>query len=212
MKYFFSVEGKTEELYLQWLQQKLNGESSKFSVSFDVKVKDPIGRVKGLSVPQKITIYHLCDVESLGEEHQKKFKKLLDQMREAEQLGKQVKYSLGYCNFSFELWILLHVTNATRGFSDRSQYLGEINTNFHENFSSMKEFKREESLKHLFEKLTFEDILRAIKRAKNITRERETQFCKLEQYKKFQYYKENPSLSLGEIFEEILKKIGIKTG
>ncbi len=206
IKFYFSVEGRTEELYLQWLQKKLNCHSKQFRISFDIKVKDPIGRVKGMTISQKVTIYHLCDFESLSEEHQKKFKNLLDQMCEAEGLGKQVKYQLGYCNFSFELWILMHVTNSVRSLANRSQYLNEINANFGENYSSMKEFKREENLKHFFEKLSIEDVKHAVVQAKRLMREKE---ANPEQYKKFFYFRDNPALSLGEIFEEILWKAGL---
>lgn len=39
-KYYFSVEGETEKMYLEWLQQRINEESDlKFKISFDIKVE-----------------------------------------------------------------------------------------------------------------------------------------------------------------------------
>ena len=40
--------------------------------------------------------------------HQDQFYKTLKRMKEAQNLGRQIKYQLGYSNFTFELWIILH--------------------------------------------------------------------------------------------------------
>ena len=59
-KYYFSVEGETEQLYLKWLDNTLNKiEESEYKVSFDCPVqKNPIKRAKSLVVTKKTEIYH----------------------------------------------------------------------------------------------------------------------------------------------------------
>lgn len=209
--FHFSVEGETEAIYLEWLQGIINtANETSFSVRFDVKVCPPISYVKSTTISQPTTICHLCDYESSGEEHRKRFMRLLDQMREAEKLGKQVRYILGYCNFSFELWILMHVTNAQKSLSDRSCYLKELNKAFHVNFSSMKEFKKKRNLKNIFSKLSLENVRLAIERSQVLMKQKNEDLAKPEIYKKFDFYKENPSLSVGKIFADIFNKLKLK--
>lgn len=209
-KFFFSVEGETEVLYLKWLQKAINtSPNASQTVIFDVKIDDPVGRVKGMQVTSATRIFHLCDYESSGEEHQKKFLHQIDAMRQAEKLGKTVRYNLGYCNFSFELWILLHAIDAKKCLSNRSQYLTEINRAFDENYKNLAEFKNGKNLSQFFEKLSIQDVIEAVKRAEDITKFNEANGYQLLTHKKSSYYRENPSLSLGAVFREILHSCGL---
>ena len=56
------------------------------------------------TTPQAI---HICDVESNEQVHVDKFKNILSEMREAK-AQKKISYVLGYSNFTFELWMVLH--------------------------------------------------------------------------------------------------------
>ena len=211
MTFHFSVEGETEKLYLERLQELINAsDEAAFSVRFDVKVSSPTSYVKGTAISQPTTIYHFCDYESNSEEHQKRFMHLLDEMKKAEKLGKQIHYVLGYCNFSFELWILMHVTNAQRSLSDRSHYLKELNKAFRKSFTSMKEFKKEQNLNLLFKELSLENVRQAIKRSQNLMKQQNEYAEKPKRYKKFDFYESNPSLSLGKIFTDIFNEIKLK--
>ena len=108
-KYYFSVEGETEKWYLDWLQDLINNSDASCKVSFNSKVeKDPVKYVKGLSIQGKTTVFHFYDYESNESDYQKQFEKVMDRMREAENLGKTIKYQFGYSNFTFDLWIVLH--------------------------------------------------------------------------------------------------------
>lgn len=51
-KYYFSVEGETEQWYLQWLQNQINNtEEAEYTVSFDCRVqKNPLKRAKSLVI------------------------------------------------------------------------------------------------------------------------------------------------------------------
>ena len=64
LKYFFSVEGETEELYLKWLENEINSDdNAKYRVSLNPDTREPIKFVKSLNTLGKTTIYHLMDYE-----------------------------------------------------------------------------------------------------------------------------------------------------
>lgn len=101
-KYYFSVEGETEQWYLKWLQDTINGtEQASQRVSIDCPVKkDPLKHAKTLNVTQKIEVYHFFDYESAEQVHVDAFTKTLDNMKKAERIGKQITYRSGYSNFT----------------------------------------------------------------------------------------------------------------
>ena len=65
-KYYFSVEGETEQWYLKWLQNTINDISErKYNVKLDLKIeKDPLSRAKGITILEKTEIIHIFDKES----------------------------------------------------------------------------------------------------------------------------------------------------
>ena len=107
-KYYFSVEGQTEELYFEWLEKEINKcPDTSCRVSFDCQVEpDPIKRIKKMNIIGKTEIWHIYDYESNGLEHRKRFFDTIDKMTKAERMGKQVKYLLGYNNLTFDLWMI----------------------------------------------------------------------------------------------------------
>ncbi|MBQ7265664.1 MAG: RloB domain-containing protein [Firmicutes bacterium] len=122
-RYYFSVEGECEKLYLQRLDNIIKGENSPFNVAFSVKVeKHPLKYIKALPITEKTTVYHLIDFGDMGETEQKTFKNALDNMKEAQKY-KSVIYKLGYSNLTFELWLILHKIKFTRSIASKSTYL-----------------------------------------------------------------------------------------
>lgn len=207
-KYYFSVEGETEQWYLQWLQKTVNESKTAYSVKFDSKIqKNPLKRAKQISVLEKTEIIHLFDRESENAVHTKEFKQTLDKMKAAEKIGKNIKYHSGYSNFSFELWIILHKIDFYKTLSCRKQYLPVINKIFQEQFQNLKEYKEEQNFKKILNQLTLKNVSKAIDRAKTITNNNKKNGYKPEQYKGYKFYKENPSLSLWEFIEKILIEI-----
>ncbi len=206
--YYFSVEGETEKWYLEHLQSLINSsEKAEYSVRFIVKIKkDPREMVKALTFTDKITINHICDIESNSDEHTKIFHTTLDNMKSACSMGKKVSYRLGYSNFAFDLWIALHKGDCNAQLADRKQYLKYLNNGFMEQFTSMDEYKEEDNFKRCLEKITLDDVLAAIERAKKIMSNNQSSGYILYEYKKYTYYTENPSLSVHEIIEDILKQ------
>lgn len=206
-KYYFSVEGETEQWYLKWLQYLINQTpESEYNVSFDCQVqKNPLKRAKSLVVTGKTDIYHFSDYESDEEIHMKEFKETIDNMKKAKGLGKQITYQFGYTNLTFDLWIVLHKSNCAGSCAHRRQYLGPINQAYNENFENMNDFKHENNFKRVLGQITLSDVIDAIVRAKLIMQRNKENKCILYEYKGYSYYKENPSLAIGGIIEKIMK-------
>ena len=210
-KYYFSVEGETEQWYLKWLQNTINDISErKYNVKLDLKIeKDPLSRAKGITILEKTEIIHIFDKESEEPIHQDQFYKTLKRMKEAQNLGRQIKYQLGYSNFTFELWIILHKIDFNTPLNHRSQYFSFINRAYEEQFSNLDDYKRENNFKQILKKLTIYDVKEAIKRAKDIMNKNKENGYNLENYKGYKFYKENPSLSIWGIIEKILYECGL---
>ncbi len=190
-KYYFSVEGETEKWYLDWLQKTINAiPESKYNVRFDSKIqKDPLARVKGMTLLEQTEITHVFDRESEDPIHTKQFQETLDRMSEAEQLGKDINYKLGYSNFTFELWIILHKTDCNGAKTNRKQYLFDLNKAYNEKFEDLKEYKRENDFKRILKKLTINDVIFAVRRSEIIMKRNKESGYKPQKYKGYSFYK-----------------------
>ena len=211
MTYYFSVEGETEKWYLDWLQNCINEcDEAKYKVKLDSKIeKDPLVRAKSMTILGKTEITHVFDRESEDELHTKQFMTTLDRMKEAEKLGKNIKYKLGYSNFTFELWIILHKQSCNGSFADRTKYLPIINHIFGEKFENLDQYKKEDNFKRCLSKITFDNVVEAIKKADVIMRENEINGKKKLEYKGYSYYEDNPSLNISECIKSILIDNGL---
>jgi len=138
-KYYFSTEGETEELYLKHLEKLINADKKR--VAFVVKASRPMSFIKQITFLNRITVYHLFDVESNETEYVSRFKTTLDEMKGAERLGKTVIYKTCYSNFTFELWMILHKMEQNGAVAGRKNYLVGINKAFNKKFQSLNEFK-----------------------------------------------------------------------
>lgn len=204
--YYFSVEGETEKWYLDWLQNTINADpDAKYTVKLDSKIqKDPLARAKRITVIGKTEITHIFDYESEESVHVLQFRTALDRMKEAQSSGKDIKYQLGYSNFTFELWIVLHMANCNGTLTHRGQYLAPLNRAYGENFENLDQYKHEDNFKRILKQLTLDHVRAAIRRSKTIMQRNQADGCVLQQYKGYKYYKENPSLSIWEAIERIL--------
>ncbi|MBS6645231.1 MAG: RloB domain-containing protein [Clostridiaceae bacterium] len=204
--YYFSVEGETEKMYLDWLQSVINTEpEAKYIVKLDSKIqKDPLARAKRLTILGNTEITHVFDRESEESSHVKQFQITLDQMKAAQNIGKSIKYRLGYSNFTFELWIILHKADCNRPLTHRSHYLVPLNRAYGEKFENLEQYKQTDNFKRVLGKLNLDNVRQAIRRAKVIMRRNEESGYIPQQYKGYKYFKQNPSLSVWEIVEKIL--------
>ena len=128
----------------------------------------------------------------------------MDRMAETKSLRKQITYKFGYSNFTFDLWMILHKMDCRGAFSHRKQYVTPINRAYGEKFENMDEFKHEANFKRCLKKLTLEDVIEAVNRAKAIMEINKQNGYTLHQYRGYSYYKENPSLMVWEIIEKVL--------
>lgn len=149
--YYFSVEGDTEQWYLEWLQRMINAEPDvRYTVKLDSKVqKDPLARVKRMTMVGKTEITHIFDYESEEESHTKQFKMTLERMKDAQNTGKNIKYHLGYSNFTFDLWMILHKADCNGPLTHRRQYLTPLNRAYGENFENLDQYKQEYNFKRI---------------------------------------------------------------
>lgn len=206
-RYYFTVEGETEQWYLQWLQNKINeNPAAQYKVSFDCPVQtNPLKRAKSLVVTSKTVIYHISDYESDEPTHVRQFTDTMDNMKKVKELGKQISYHFGYTNFTFDLWIILHKSDCNTSYIHRRQYLDPINRTYDKNFESMDEYKHEGNFKGILSKITLPNVIEAVNRGKKIMQTNHDNGYILQQYKGYHYYRENPSLAIWEAIEKILK-------
>jgi hypothetical protein len=210
-KYFFTVEGETEKWYFEWLQRTINlTPAVLYTVKFDCHIqKDPLKRAKGLVSLEKTEITHVMDLESEEEIHVQQFETALDRMKSAERIGKSIKYNLGYSNFAFELWIVLHKADCNGSLTHRRQYLLSLNRAYDEQFENLDHYKHEDNFKRILGKLTLDDVGQAVRRSKAIMQAKQENDYILHQHKGYRYYIENPSLSIWGIIEKIMMKCGL---
>ena len=210
-KYYFSVEGETEQWYFKWLQNLINETAdSEYKVSFDCPVqKNPLKRAKSIVVTGKTDIYHISDYESDDEIHVREFRETMDNMKLAKELGKQINYKFGYTNLTFDLWIVLHKSNCNGALSHRRLYLQHINRAFDENFENMDDYKHESNFKRVLGKMTLQNVKEAVERAKLIMQRNAENGYVLQEYKGYRYYRENPSLAIWEVIERVLIECGL---
>lgn len=211
-KYTFTVEGETERLYFDWLNAQINNCSqSKYKVKIHSKVQQsPLKFAKTVNPLSTPCVTHICDYESNEDEHVKKFEDILFQLNKANNIKNcSFKYKLGYSNFTFELWIVLHKKNCNTVLTSRKQYLTHINQAFDENFASLNQYKKEDNFKKCLSKLSLADVVNAINRAKNIMDEKCQRGCYEQEYMGFHYYKDNPALTIWKNIYEILEECGL---
>ncbi len=212
-KYYFTVEGETEQWYLKWLEAQINAAEATFSVSFVCPIyKDPLKYARSLPILQKTKIVHVTDYESDEPIHKAQFITAIDRMREAAKdakYGKKISYVLGYSNLTFELWMILHMADCNGALPYRHQYIDPLNRAYGERFENLDQYKHEDNFKRILRKLTLENVKAAISRAERIMwRNLENGYTPVE-YKGYSYYRENPSLSIWEHVKSILIECGL---
>lgn len=211
-KYYLSVEGETEQWYFERLQELINSkEELQCKVEFNIKInKSIISRAKSIPALYKHTkVYHFCDYESNEKNHTMEFDKVLDELKNVNKINKNIDYKLGYSNFSFDLWMILHKRQQKGSVYHRRQYVNGINKAYKENFQFIDDYKEEKNFKRILKKIELEDVINAVKNGNEIRKMNEENLkdkCKV--YGKFKYYTENPDLTINECVEQILKECG----
>ncbi|MBP1566725.1 MAG: RloB domain-containing protein [Oscillospiraceae bacterium] len=209
-QYTLTVEGNTEKWYFEWLQKEINSfDTAKYKVKINLSIQQyPLSYAKKLNAKSTPFVVHICDIEGNIREDIEKFETVLSELKEAKE-QKRIEYRLGYSNFTFELWMILHKQNCSGSFTDRSKYLNPINSAYDENFIDLKTYKKEENFKRCLSKLNITDVKKAVERSKRIMDNNKKNGNIVKQYKGFKYLPDNPSLTIWEIVEQILNECKI---
>ena len=203
-KYYLSVEGETEKWYFEHLQELINNNKEiPYNVKFDIKInKSIISRAKSITAVYETQVFHICDYESNDAVHIEQFDRVLKELKDVEKLNKRLNYKLGYCNFSFDLWIILHKKQQIGAITHRRQYVRGINDAYEENFQFIDDYKEEKNFKRILSKITLEDVIMAINNGNEIRKNNEQNAKdKCRMYGNFTYYIDNPDMTINECIE-----------
>ncbi|MEG0794134.1 MAG: hypothetical protein RSD97_10860 [Lachnospiraceae bacterium] len=96
----------------------------------------------------------------------------------------------------------MHRVDCNAATTHRKNYFTPLNRAYDEHFEDMKEYKHEDNFKRCLGKLSLENVIDAVNRAKRIMTCNEENGYVLQQYKGYKYYKENPSMAIHEIIEK----------
>ena len=209
IKYFFSVEGETEELYFQHLKKLILAEETRIANPvFQIEKCSPSKCVKKISVIHPCAITAVFDVEDNDADHRKRFENTLKEMKTAEKLGKSIKYELGYSNVDFELWIILHKKDLFGNVGNKAQYLKNINQVYGTKFEALREYKVERNFSQILSKITLDDVKAAIARAEKITKQRLAEGKPIKTCG-YEWFDKNPALSVHCVIKKILSECGV---
>ena len=215
-----SVEGANcERMYFEHLAKLVNSSNrSTYNLKVDSRKMSPMeygkrnahkpaGKQKG---NKKIPYIHVQDIEDYYDDFQKtKFFKMIDEIRMAEkEFG--IIYKLGYSNYTFELWMLLHVVDMTHTVQDRHSYLVPVNRWFRRNYTCIDEFKRHDEFSSILNGfVTLDSIKLAISRAERIVQNNIKNKKTQEHYKGFTFFRDNPDVSVHQVIQMIFDACGI---
>lgn len=193
-----------------WLRDRINEQEGKeYKVAIEPKVQQhPMKFAKGVNAISTPEVIHICDVESKTAIHVEKFRSILNELKAAK-TEKHISYGLGYSNYTFELWIVLHKKKCNGSLTDRTQYLSHINQIFGEKFENLDQYKHENNFKRCLSKLGLDDVRAAIQRAKEIMKMNKDNGKSLIRHGGYEYYEDNPALTMHEAVEKILVECGL---
>ncbi len=210
-EYFISTEGETEVWYFEHLKKLINeSEEPIFKLEAKPKVNiSPKSFTKNLKVTSTAKAFHICDYESKADQHVIKFENVLKELKEAKGFKSGLSYALGYSNYTFELWMILHKKQLIGPVSDRKDYLPHINAAYNENFKHLHTYKEEKNFKRILSKIELNDVKMAIRNANKIREMHSENGKSVTEYSGFRYYKDNPDLTIDECVKRIFKEFKI---
>ena len=210
LQYWFTVEGDTEKWYLEHVQKLINSvDGAKNHVVLEPKkCKSPKSFVKNMNALITPRITHLCDIESKSQEHLGNFSNVLSELQFARK-DKEIQYEIGYSNYTFDLWIILHKQQLMTPLSDRTKYLPYINSAYSKKFNSLSEYKEEDNFKKLLDCIDIDSIKLAIQNAEAIDDYNVKIGAKSKKEYGVKYYIDNPALSIHIFIRQIFEDCGL---
>lgn len=220
-QFHMSVEGANcERLYFEHLAKIINcSDQHKYNLKISPKTMSPLQYAKRTAYKpvdkwrggKNLPYIHIQDIEDYYDaEQQQKFYRIIDEMHTAERTF-NISYCLGYSNYTFELWMLLHVADMTASVANRGAYLRPINQYFKREYHSLAEFKNETEFQHILEEfITLDTIFTAVSRAERIAENNAKQSKKRINYHSVTFYPDNPDVSVHEIVQMIFDVCEVK--
>lgn len=216
-----SVEGiNCEKMYFEHLAKLINSsDRSTYNLKVDPKKMSPLEYAKRNAYKpvdkkkgnKKIPYIHVQDIEDYYDDYQReKFFGMIDDMRTAEKQF-NISYDLGYSNYTFELWMLLHVADMTHAVQDRHSYLAPINRWFHRRYTDIDQFKSHDEFQAILDEfVTLDTIKQAIERAGSIVQNNADNRKIKETHKGVTFYRDNPDVSVHEVVKMIFEVCEVK--
>ena len=209
VKFYLSVEGETEKWYFEHVRDLINASPDaryRLALRCDVE-KQPLDMAKRLPVPKGpgIDVWHVFDFESESEQHRNNFQGALRQMRDANAMGKKLRYRPAYSNFTFDLWMVLHRRGVIHC-GHRDDYLRQINAAYGTNFREMHEYKREANFKGLLKGIDLQDVSDAVARAKRMNEATLRNGARTAEHCGFSYCLDNPYTELYKVVDKMLAR------
>lgn len=211
-KFLFSVEGETEKLYFDWLQTQINKcDRARKTISINCKISfNPVKILKSIPGISVTSFTHICDIEGPNKSDKSNGLYAIDNnFFEYKKANKDIALDIKYTNFCFELWLILHKRDLFSHFNNKNDYLKILNEIFGTSFDGLKEFKQEKNLKNCFSQLELDDVRNAIKRSNIIMTNNINNLSQKIKLKLLTYFKDNPSLTIHEIVNDMFSKCGI---
>lgn len=204
--FYLSVEGQTEKLYFNHLKDLINSSQDfQNTIKLQCKIeKNPISFVKSITLIDTTDVYHVFDFEGNSSEDIASFERVLNIMKAASKMGKSIRYQLAYSNLTFELWILLHKVSVEESIQNKGYYLKKINDAYGSSFTSLNEMSESANIQRIINQITIQEVYDAIDRAETIKRKCERNNKPVSIYG-YEYYRENPYLTVDVLVKEMLK-------
>ena len=114
------------------------------------KDKSPLSRIKSITIPvyanqnYRYSTLWIMKVTIVNTQHSLAI--FSDELKLLETNEVHTRYKLGYSNFAFELWLILHKRICNFSVEDRSKYVQNINTLYGTDFTKLKDNKNKENL------------------------------------------------------------------
>lgn len=213
---FMSVEGvNCEKLYFEHLAALINSSGkNRYNLKVDPKPQitplqfakrnhyKPVDKHKRKRIPY----FHVQDIEDYNnEDFKRKFHAMISEIKQAKELF-DIDYMLGYSNYTFELWMLLHATDMDYSVTNRGDYLGPINNVFTKHYKNLDEYKKESEFRKLLEDyVTIDSVKKAVQRAEKLMNHKKDLGISWIEYKGVIFYAENPALSVHKVVKLILE-------
>lgn len=200
--YIIGCEGANQEkLYFEKIQEIVNSiEERTYDLLFDFA--EPFGGDPKCVVERAVK-------KSIGKMNKAAvfdYDGKKEKYEEAIDLAMDKQITLGYTNYCFDLWLILHKEDYICSVNSSDGYIEELRRVY--GLKDNANVKKRDQVKAILEKINLEDIKAAIRRAEMIVAsnlEKEAN----KTMKEYEYY-DNPDTQMHEMLKSVFSKTGIK--